>query len=247
MEKISIWKRMGGWFRRSRIPGGKSEVVHLDAESALASAGADQGKANDSSSLYVHTNKKEKQLVAMEEGFNRLVQVLESIDDNVSQQREQGSQVNERLAALAELSRLLPESVESQSKMVQGLREEIQNQGLRHQQLADTVKTLPELTQSQVDKLGEINRHMESSIETEAQMLESFNRFDHSVQGMANHTKAQAMSLANIGEMMERNEQRLQEMVRRQNRRFSWLVGIIMVGSLAAIAAVVMLVLYINK
>ena len=85
---------------------------------------------------------------------------------------------------------------------------------------------------------------MEDSVESGVRMAESFNRFDGTVQGMLNNSKAQTASLANMGEMFEKNEQQLHTMIRRQNRRFTWLLVVVLAVSLIAVGSLAAIILF---
>ena len=45
MTKISVWKRVGGWLRRSQETPSQAEVVRLDADGMLTDSQADQDEA----------------------------------------------------------------------------------------------------------------------------------------------------------------------------------------------------------
>jgi len=242
MEKQSIWKRMGDWLRRSNTSRDSLEVVHHDAEGLVVPP---PESANDDSSAALSPRhpKKELQLAALEESFNRLVDVLESLNQNVSQQTLHNKDLVEHLAQTGQTMQALPEHVETQGRSIQKLAQEIKDHTVRNQQVVEIVKTLPDLNRQQVDRLGDINRQMETSVENESRMVESFTHFDSAVQGMLSNTKAQTLSLANMGEMLEKNEQQVQNLIKHQSRRFTWLLVIIVVVFLAALGTLTALML----
>jgi len=240
MEKVSIWKRMGGWLRWSQTSKDGLEVVHHNAEGLVVDPSVD--KDGNENSLVTREEKREQQLAAMEESFHRLVEVLESLDDNVAKQRQHTEELCERMGKMGEVLGGLPGNVAAHNKTFQELTQEMKEQAVRHKQVIETVKTLPDLNRQQVDRLEEIVRQVENSSENEARMTDSFNRFDNSLQGVLNNSKSQAQSLTNIGEMLGQNESRLQELVRRQGKRFSWLLVIVLIVALAAIGGLAAIV-----
>jgi len=243
MEKVSLWKRMGGWLRHSQTSRDGLEVVHHDAEDLVVDPVEGKNKDEAPSTLSTRGNKKEVQLAALEGSFNRLVEVLESLNDNVVRQHDQNKDLIDHLAHTSDLMRALPENVEAQGRSVQNLAQEIKEHTLRNQQVVEIVKALPDLNRQQVDRLGDIAHQMEDSVESGVRMAESFNRFDGTVQGMLNNSKAQTVSLANMGEMLEKNEQQLHTMIRKQNRRFTWLLVVVLVVSLIAVGSLALIIL----
>ncbi|MBN1765189.1 MAG: hypothetical protein JW860_08030 [Sedimentisphaerales bacterium] len=241
METVSIWKRVGGWLRRSQTSTSGTEVMHLDAEGMLVTPPDENEDENSNAALVSRTPKKEQPLAVMQEGFNRLVGVMESINESVVEQRRHSANIAESLVQVRDLIQVLPASSESQQQALGEMTEELKNQTLHSRQLVEIVKNLPELNQEQAERLGEIAAKLEASVETEARLSESFRQFDTSVQGMLNHSQAQATSLANIGQMLEKNEQRLQELVQKQQRRFTWLLLTVLAVIFLALAAVIYL------
>jgi len=236
MAKKSLWKRTYDWFRRPHKPMENAQVVPLDAEGLLIEP-EELPEDEQNSALATRPNKKDRQLAAMEEGFGRLVEVLELINDNVVRQGEQSTQMNSRLA---ELARSLPEVTQEQKGMIRNISEQLQNQALHSSQLVETMKNLPDLHQDQVNRLGEIKGQLETSGQTTVQMAESLHQLDSSLQGVANNSKAQSASLANIGSLLEQNEANLQKIIAKQNRRFAWLIGLWVVIILAGIGALIL-------
>ena len=238
MVKNSLWKRTVEWFRGPQQPVGKANIVNLNAEGLLIEP-ENSAQDEQDSALAPRLGRKDQQLVTMEDGFGRLVDVLESINDNVVRQGEQNVKMNSRLE---ELARSLPELAREQKGIILNISKQLHNQTLTNSQLAELLKDMPDLQQGQVNRLGEIKEQVEISAETAVRMAESFNRFDGSLQGVANQSKAQTVSLANIGNLLEQKELNLQKTLAKQNRRFAWLVGLAVLIILAAIAVLILLI-----
>jgi len=242
MQHTSIWKRVGGWLRRSHKPQGGSQVVNLDAEGLLInSQDHDESDSDTSSALFTRQSKKD-QLAAVEDGFNRLVDVLESINDNVSQQRKENSQLNDKLAGAVDSLQVLPDSFDNQKEVFKNITQEIKNQTFSQQQLAELLSSLPDNTQTQTEKLEEITRNLQNSHETQLQQVEVFNRFDGSVKNISQSSQAQASSVANIGQMLQQSQQQLQDTFQHQNRRFTWFFGALVALAGLLIAALALIV-----
>ncbi|MBN1844529.1 MAG: hypothetical protein JW810_02520, partial [Sedimentisphaerales bacterium] len=100
MNKIPLWKRVGGWLRRSHEPVGQGKVIHVDAEGLLVDPEG-QNQSEPTALTAQRSAPADPQLATLEEGFNRLVEVLESINENVVHQREQNSEMHKRLQELS--------------------------------------------------------------------------------------------------------------------------------------------------
>jgi len=248
MAKISIWKRVGGWLRRTTGPANPQNVVRLDAEGLLVDEETEPIEAHvtqkepENTSIFARSHKKEHQITAMEEGFNRLVEVLESINENVISQRQLSVELHNRLESLPTLTSVLPEVVETQKTLVTEMTTELRNQAQRHQQVAELLGRLPNLSEVQVGKLEYIIRQLESSAQTETRMSESYQRMDHTLREVAASNKDQLSCLSNVAELLGKNEQVIRQQLTRQNRRFMWLILVVVLGGLALAGAAAVIV-----
>jgi chromosome segregation ATPase len=243
MANISLWKRVGGWLRRSpeTVGPAQGKVIRVDADGMLVNPENDLNP-EDSTALSKPAKNEKQTVSSMEEGFNRLVDVLESINDNVVQQRQHSADMTQRLDDLNQSMRALPESTESQSAL-KDLTEELRSQSLRQQQVSDSIKPLPDLSQAQVDKLSDITRQLEAAGENEIQLVESFNRVQQSMQGMETHSTAQTSALRDMGAASAHHSQQLQEVLAKQNRKLIWCFAVLAALLVVAIAAIAVLLL----
>jgi len=250
MAKISIWKRVGGWLRRSQLPLSDSHAVHLDTEGLLveseeqAHPQVELQPDQANSALSPRTSKKDQPLVAMQEGFNRLAEVLESINDNIIHQRETNSELKTLLAGLPELTRVVPETLEGQRAQLTQLAEQLSSQSVSQQQTAEALKQLPDLTQTQLERLDDIARYVESSSQNESRMGDSFQRLDATMNNVAQSNQAQSHCLDQLSQQLQQNNERFRQQLMTQNRRFAWLVGLVVIGALLAAAAVTLVVVW---
>ncbi len=245
---MSVWKRMGGWLRGPHNPAGGDEIGNLDAEGMLVDPDENPPEVQpeppepeQSPPSPVLFRGKKDQLAAVEDGFTKLVDVLESMNENVLMHRRQSAGMHSKIESLAESLENLPGGIAEQSQILRGMTDEIKNQSFKHQQLSEIIKDLPESNREQVEQLNCIVNNLESSLENQVRQVESFNKFDVSVNGMLENSRAQAASLSNIGDMLENSQSHLQDMVNKQNKRFGWLLGVTVAMAVAVIGAVVVL------
>jgi len=240
MTEISVWKRVGGWLRRSQEPVKEGKLERLDPEGLLVDSPQEHPQQHPSA-LVARNNKKDKQLAALEDGFARLVEVLESINDNVLRQQEQGAAMKNCLEKVSQSLQALPDAHQS-SLAVKELTDELRSQALRHQQVTEIIKKLPDLTQTQVDKLTDISRHLETSADADVQLVESFHHLDKSLQGLQDNSSDQTITLHHLQAAAQENNQNLARILAKQTRRLLALLLIITILALAALAAIIIFV-----
>ena len=240
MEK-TIWKRFGGWIKGNRYSGVGDDINNVDAEGLLV----DMTLPSDDP--LVVKNKKLRPLSAVEEGFNKLTDVIREMNDNVSQHREQAADLNHKVTILVDA---LPEGLLKQNKTLDNITEQIKIQTMHHEQVADMLKSLPDNARNQLEYLGKITSTMETSVKNQNTQSESFNQFNSTIKNVSEHSKAQAASLANIGIMLEENEKHLQNMIDIQNKRFGKLfitTILLAVAAMASVTAVIWLAIQLRQ
>lgn len=233
MSRVSIWKRVGGWLHGSQEPLRHGTVEHVDADGMLVDPDLD----DQATALASRPGRKDRQMQAMEEGFSRLVDVLESINDNVVLQRQQSAEMKDHLQVLSESMRALPAT--DQQAPIKELTEELRSQATRQQEVADVVSRLPDLTQIQLERLAEINRQLETSADADMRIAESFNKLDAAVQDVSGYSSEQADALRDLGSTTQQSNSRLMDMLHRQSRRMFWVVVVTLVLCLLALGAAV--------
>ncbi len=230
MSKESIWKRFGGWISRSHQPAEGTDVMRLDAEGRLV--GDDTAGLAETEAPLTARQATQQQLEAIEEGFNKLVDVLGNVNESVAGQRQQSLTLQESLRDLPDIMRHFPHAVKAQGEIVEKLTEELRDQNVQYEQLREAIKVLPTWTEHQVEKLTEINEQLAATGQTESQMLENL--------------QAQSHSVANMGTHLQKHNEQVQEALTRQQRQFTRLFVAAIVISLTALA-VVTAILIMNK
>jgi len=236
-SKISIWKRFGGWLRGSVTPPAPEtdrEAPELDDDGLIIEpqpAAESLAPAPPSTSLFSRFSKKH-QVAAVEESFNRLVDMLESINDSVVQQREVSAQLARYVKELPDLSSLIPQAIADQKDLIKEVTEQVQSQSLHYQELMDILKDMPDLAQSQIDQLRTIAQQMQSSSRSTEKMNGSVQRMEAAMQQTLAVNQAQQQSLNIIEDLFQKSEQRTEQLIKNNNRRFIWIAALILLVTL---------------
>jgi len=138
-EKISIWRRVGDWLRRSQHPIPTDEVEYPNAENLPIGPEIESVLPEENSSFFSRAYKKEQQLAALEQGFSRLVQVLESINNNMDLQQKKTMENSQALNRLHDMLHSLPESSREHLNISHSIHDELRRQTLINQQLKESM------------------------------------------------------------------------------------------------------------
>ena len=227
MSIATIWNRVGAWLKRCEKHDSSAQAVQLDGQRSLVQPENSKPTAEPAGALVTHSDKTEQKLQTIEDGFNRLVDGLGDINKTMIQQQDQHLVIQKSLQELPRMVESLPRALEAQGGIVEQLTDQLRDQSARNQEVIAAIGTLPEQARFQGDKLGQISHHLQTTRETETEMLI--------------HMKAQSLSMESVGQLLEKSESRLQEVLTQQQRRFTWLFTLAI--SLSIIAAVTVTVI----
>ncbi|MBN2128780.1 MAG: hypothetical protein JW741_04760, partial [Sedimentisphaerales bacterium] len=116
-------------------------------------------------------------LEKLQEGFNRLVDQLQQINDHLNRQLGQHEELMGRVRELPQALESLPSAVENQKVLTTQLLDQLRSTASKDQEFINAVGRIPAETARQTETLTDINRHLEASAETDVQLAESFNKF----------------------------------------------------------------------
>ncbi|MBN2209963.1 MAG: hypothetical protein JW709_01090 [Sedimentisphaerales bacterium] len=237
MAKTSIWKRMGGWLRGSTEPVQSGQT--LDADGLLVTPSENHletptPQTAEATSLF-HRRSKTDQIAAMEEGFNRLVEVLESINEHVVQQREISSSVRTHLEKLPNLLDGFAQTINGQRQLLNTMTEELQQGNRLGRQQTELLKQLPDAAREQLGRLDQMQEHLEKSSRAAREVAENVGRQRQTAEAMATQSQAQTQALHDLKELIHHDDERLEILLSRHTRRLTWLS--IVAGLVALIAA----------
>ena len=202
MQNRQIWKRVGGWF-------GKTSTAEVSPNSELSRDGNVISFGTETKVVKQDTKAR---LEKIEDNFNRMVDVLSSINDTVVVQKEYSEILQKSLSQLPEVLKMYPETVAHHNEIVNTLTTHLTDQAEGHEKLLTTIETLPSHAMQQMDKLVDINHRLERASEQHQMVLEN--------------AQAQSLSMANIGELLQSSDDRMNEMLSAQQKRFTFLFGL---------------------
>jgi methyl-accepting chemotaxis protein len=206
---------------------------HINSETSLLDERAK--KTGTISTRFDAIERKDK-FEKLNEGFNRLIDKLEGINDNLSAQVEQNDRLMYRIDNLPNMFANLPQTVESQKALVDELVEQLKVRQLREQQFIEAVERIPSETAKQSSMLTEMTHKMTVSANADTQMLESFNRFNVSVNSLNRSAEIRAEQLEKLTQTFETSERQTKDIIEKQNKRLSRLLTFLTVTCIVSFA-----------
>jgi len=165
---------------------------------------------------------KQQSLEKLQAGFDKLIEQLQGINQNLNRQVSQNEELMSRIEQLPKLLESFPDLVQNQKKITEGLVEQIKAAIAKDQQFVDTVEKIPMETAKQTDALVDIDHQLAAAADTDVQMAESFNKFNEALDKLNQRTVSQTDSIVQMSRTFATSDRYLKYILSKQNRRFMW-------------------------
>jgi len=251
-----IWAETSSWLRShklSRSANYKPDVdddglISQDAESTTA---VDQTPDTETQSeklvvKAVPPMDKQESLEKLQQGFNKLVEQLQGINEHLNHQVTQHEDLMGRMEQLPSLLESFPSVVENQKRITEQLIEQLRAAAAKNQQFLDAVEKIPNETAKQTDALVDIDHQLGAAADTDVQMTESFNKFNQTIDKLNQSSLAQTDSIMQMSRTFATSDRYLKYIVSRQNKRFVWVFITAMCICVAVILILTGIIIYLR-
>ncbi len=257
MTLREIWSGTSNWLRSRRYEqAGRCEPV-LDNDGLLTMALEPQEDFEDTSSARtshgpimvnpVTTLDRRESVEKLQEGFNRLVDQLEQINDHLSEQLTQHQELMGRVRQLPQLLESLPSAVENQKHLTTRLLDQLRTTAAKDQQFIEAVGKIPAETARQTDTLTMINHQLEAAADSDVQLVDNFVKFKDSLDRLNHSTAKNTEGIVQMSRTFAASDRYLKYVVTKLNKRYAWVLAIAMTVCGAAICTLAGIILYLAR
>jgi ABC-type transporter Mla subunit MlaD len=183
----------------------------------------------------------------LQEGFNRLVDQLQQINEHLGQQLAQHEELMGRVKELPQLLESLPSAVENQKVLTTQLLEQLRTTAAKDQQFIETVERIPTETARQTDTLTEINHQLAAAADTDVQLAASFTKFKDTLDRLNHNTMSNTTGILQMSKTFAASDRYLKYVVNKLNKRYSWVLAGALSICLAVISALIGIVIYLAR
>ncbi len=166
---------------------------------------------------------KQESLEKLQQGFNRLIEQLEGINEHLNQQVAQHEALTARMEKLPTLLESFPAVVENQKQLTEQMLEQLRAAAVRQQQFIESVEKIPTETAKQTDALVDIDHQLAAAADADVQMAESFNRFNDTLDKLNQSSLGQTDGVLQMSRTFATSDRYLKYIMSRQNKRFMWI------------------------
>lgn len=237
MSESGLWTRIGTWLRTSRS---RSMTGRPAESSALAPAahlsGDEAGRDAGGDGLMSRWSKRDQTFQKLQEGFERLADVLDGVRSHLDEHAERSRAMNASLQQLVELTRQLPQRSAEQSATLERIAGAIAKSAERDERLASSLADLPALQRRQIETATAIDNQLQAARQSDEALSAAVERVGGAVNRWSHSVDEQNASARAVQAAIERNDEAVRAMMVRQHRTWTWLLVMVLVVATAALA-----------
>ena len=189
---------------------------------------------------------KNESLEKLQQGFDKLVEQLQGINEHLSRQASQHEDLMGRIEQMPQLLESFPSVVEDQKRTTGQLLEHLKNVAAKNEQFIDAVEKIPTETAKQTDALVNIDHQLGAAADIDVQRTESFNNFNGSLDKLNQSTVSQTDGIIQMSKTFAASDRYLKYIISRQNKRFMWIFVAAISVCVTAILILTGLVIYLR-
>ncbi len=245
MKQAGLLARVGHWFKNAGrgdwdqqetpLPGGGTgEVLASDASGGSADYNGDSKPLQPMS----RRKQREQTLKTLQEGFARVVGLIDAIHEHLGRQDHRTEQIARALTELAETTGRLPAAAEEQSRQLGAIAAQLEaaNDRARRWEAAIRDLNLAAMADAQHQALQAIGQKLDSSGESEGRMLETLDSLRGAVSSWQETSTASTATLRGLQEAAAHRDEHLATLMTEHGRRYTWFFVVTLVLVVAAIA-----------
>ena len=234
MTLKEFWANTGRWLRAHKPSIGGAHQPEID-EDGLISQSSDPAEQHGDSSVpggnqpnnvvvrAIPPAERQESLQKLQEGFDKLVEQLQGINEHLNRQAGQHEDLMGRIQQLPGLLESFPAMVENQKRITEQLLEQLKGGAAKNEQFVDAVEKIPNETAKQTDALVNIDHQLAAAADIDVQMTESLNNFNESLDKLNQSTVSQTDGIIQMSKTFAASDRYLKYIISRQNKRFMWI------------------------
>lgn len=234
MTLREFWADTGRWLRAHKPSIGGAHRPEIDDDGLISQNDDSTEQAGDGSVpagargnnvvvRAVPPAERQESLQKLQEGFDKLVEQLQGINEHLSRQATQHEDLMGRIEQLPEMLESFPAVVENQKLITEQLLEQLKASAAKNEQFIDAVEKIPTETAKQTDAMVNIDHQLAAAADIDVQMTESFNNFNESLDKLNQTTIGQTDGIIQMSKTFAASDRYLKYIISRQNKRFMWI------------------------
>jgi len=183
--------------------------------------------------------KRDQALTQLQEGYERVNQLIADMQRHMVSQSERTERMCNSLEQLSRSMAEVPAVSEQQARTLESIVGQLETANTRTQQLAGAVGELPKVARAQTETLTGINRQLEMVGEQSVVTCQTMEKVGTAISSVGDTSGAQTKILKQMNYRVDEQNERINQLIASQGKRFVMLFVVTALLAVAAIAAVV--------
>jgi chromosome segregation ATPase len=247
MQAQTLWSRMGSWLRvTGRNDGNHPEMGHVAISGANRPLSTDPDSGHKAAPFHAQEaiiaptsralSKRELTLERLHDGYQRAVDVIETIQEHLKRQDERGAAMVQALTRLADDLSHLPESSQAQQLALSGIREQLEAESVRGRRLDENLAQWPRIADAQREMIVSVRHELDNSRKSTDHLDDTLKDLCKTMSALDETTGTSSTVLRQMHAESSVREERLAALLDRQTRQFTWLSRVTITIAVLAVA-----------
>jgi hypothetical protein len=242
----SWWTRMMDRFRGSTpaktrldLPDVGEDGLLSEPAELLGPSSEGDGQSERPVGALARWSKRDQTLAKLQEGYERVTQVVEAVQKHLSEQGERTERIASALENLARTTSDLPNTTRQQVETLQAMAGHLETTNARTQQLNETMSELPKVARLQTETLSGIKRQLDMTNEQNLLTSQTMDKLGGAINSLGEFNSAQTQVLRDMGSSTVHQNELLTKLIAKQSRRFLMLFVVTVILASAAVTAAI--------
>ncbi len=232
-DRPSIFARLNNWFRWPAPTNGNTP----------AHSSAIQRVAPTRYSIFRPWARRDAAISGLQQGFMALNELMMTIRDHLDRQNQRQDELLNYLSHLPAALETIPESNRIQTETLHAIRQQMESQGAQQRQLADILSRINDASVGHRESLDALHDRLELLTQHDQAISANLGGVGSAIQSVSQNSQTSAEILQQLRDTMTTHDTQLQQVLRRQSRRFGVLLALVILLILAAVGVAVYLYL----
>lgn len=243
-ETDTIFNRIGRFFKRSTKSEESASGDGQDSQGGVsesASASPSNGALVEVRSTLRPWARNTAAISQLQEGFQSLNDLMGAIRDNMESQGRRQDEMLAHLSALPKMLETIPENNRLQAETLKAIHEQLQHQSDQQQVLGEILGKIGDAGGDQREALNGVRDRVESLHEQDKAVADTLHNLGSVLESATRNSAASTEVLGQMRDNWKTRDSDLERVLHRQSTRFTTMLAIAILLSIAALVAVVIM------
>jgi len=231
--------RIGRWIgisRNGHLPL-EQQAAEADGATALAKREEPARGSRPVLSFLRPWARRDAAITSLQQGFNSLGELMAAIRENMEKQGRRQDEMLSYLAHLPEILQALPEAQRIQGETLRAIGQQLQQQIGQQTRLTEILAKVSETSTGQKEVLDSLHDQVQTTTQQNQAISESLRQVGSAMENVGQNSKSSSEILQHLRIAQAEQDSQVQRILEKQGTRFTIVMIIAGVVSLAALAA----------